>query len=136
MIQRKQTLWLAVVLVLLGLTFKFPMYVGTFNKVPEVYFPGNDNTGFRINTIILMIATTAAIFLYHARRIQTFVVSGTLLYWALIMYVSFFNHMSEYTSGSFTLWSVFYFAIPVFLILALRGIYKDEQLIKSVDRLR
>jgi hypothetical protein len=32
--------------------------------------------------------------------------------------------------------SLLAFAIPVFLVFAARGIWKDEQLVKSVDRLR
>jgi len=30
----------------------------------------------------------------------------------------------------------FAFAVPVFLLLALRNIYKDHRLVKSMDRLR
>jgi hypothetical protein len=37
---------------------------------------------------------------------------------------------------SYNLTSVAAIAIPVFLLMAARAIYKDEKLVKSVDRLR
>jgi hypothetical protein len=40
------------------------------------------------------------------------------------------------TDWSFNLTGIAALAIPVFLILAVRGIYKDEKLVKSADRLR
>jgi hypothetical protein len=38
--------------------------------------------------------------------------------------------------SSLDLTCVFVFAIPVLLFLAFRGIYRDQKLIKSMDRLR
>jgi xanthosine utilization system XapX-like protein len=38
--------------------------------------------------------------------------------------------------GGFALTSVIVVAVPVLQILAAIGIYKDEKLVKSVDRLR
>jgi hypothetical protein len=35
-----------------------------------------------------------------------------------------------------SLTSVFALAIPVFLVLAINGMWKDEKLVKSLDRLR
>ena len=42
----------------------------------------------------------------------------------------------DFVEGGFSLTAVISLAIPFFLILAARGIRKDEKLIKSADRLR
>jgi hypothetical protein len=52
---------------------------------------------------------------------------------ALVLY---FLQTQKYVQGNFTLTSAVSFAIPVFFILAVIGIRKDEKLIKSMDRLR
>jgi hypothetical protein len=44
--------------------------------------------------------------------------------------------LKKFTSGNMALTSVFALAIPVFLLLAISGIWKDEKLVKSLDRLR
>lgn len=42
----------------------------------------------------------------------------------------------QFTNGHFTIYSIFVIVIPVFLALAARAVYKDEKLVKSLDRLR
>lgn len=136
MIQRKQTLWLIIAAALLGLTLKFPLYIGTLNNVLETNFPNKENTGHLINTIIMIIGCIAAIFLYHNRKIQKIVSIAVLVYWSLIMYLNYSSNISLFTSGSFTIWSIFYFAVPIFIVLAILGIIKDDKLIKSVNSSR
>jgi hypothetical protein len=48
----------------------------------------------------------------------------------------YFNSKKDYPGGGLALTSAFALLIPIFLFLALRGIYKDEKLIKSMNRLR
>ena len=48
----------------------------------------------------------------------------------------YFLAYKKYTTGGIALGSMASFAIPVFLILAGSGIYKDDKLVKSLDRLR
>ena len=50
----------------------------------------------------------------------------------------YYNETKKFIAieSSLDLSCVVVFAIPVLLFLAFRGIYKDEKLIKSVDRLR
>jgi hypothetical protein len=43
---------------------------------------------------------------------------------------------SSFVQGTWAISILIYTAMPILLILAMRGIYKDEQLVKSVDRLR
>ncbi len=55
----------------------------------------------------------------------------------IIIALYFLNMKDNYKDmGLPLITSVFTFAIPIFLILAFSGIYKDHRLVKSVDRLR
>jgi hypothetical protein len=42
----------------------------------------------------------------------------------------------KFTTGTYSLTSLLYLAVPVCLFLAARGIRKDDKLVKSLDRLR
>jgi hypothetical protein len=59
----------------------------------------------------------------------------SLLLNGLFVY-AYLNNCYHLNNAVITLGAVIYFAIPVFLLLALWGIRKDEKLIKSMDRLR
>ncbi|HEX5023860.1 MAG TPA: DUF4293 family protein, partial [Agriterribacter sp.] len=54
----------------------------------------------------------------------------------IICCVLYFTQIKQYNVGALSLWSGLYFLIPILLILAMIGIYKDTKLIKSIDRLR
>jgi hypothetical protein len=54
----------------------------------------------------------------------------------VMLLVLYFLELNHFTSGTIALWCIFHFAILGTYILASRGIYKDEKLIKSMDRLR
>lgn len=139
MIQRIQSLWLLAAAICAGLTFKFPFYSG--NK------PGKDNLEefktltatsdiFLITlTAILVTGSLFVIFLYKQRKKQLrFTILITLI--SIINLVIYFYQLKKFTSGTFSLTAVFAFAIPVLLFFAARGIWKDEKLVKSLDRLR
>jgi hypothetical protein len=44
--------------------------------------------------------------------------------------------MKNFKTGGLSLYSALSFLVPVFFILAIIGIYKDQKLLKSLDRLR
>jgi hypothetical protein len=54
----------------------------------------------------------------------------------VINIVIYFSQLKKFTSGNISLTAVLAFAVPVLLLLAARGIWKDEKLMKSLDRLR
>lgn len=138
MIQRMQSLWLLLAGLCAFLTLRLPVYNG--NVLVNGISQYNElSAASNLFLIILAVATgiTAwiAIFLYKNRSMQQklsllclalFIISGLLYY----------SKIKTFVEGSFSLWSVLYFLIPVALILAIRGIYRDQKLIKSVDRLR
>jgi hypothetical protein len=138
MIQRIQTLWLLLAGISTQLTLKFPFLAGQ-----------KDGVAFSLNTtgefylLILTVAITLpafiAIFLYKNRKLQMKITAIgfflSLLLNGLFLY-AYMNNCYEMNDAVITLSAVIYFAIPVFLLLALLNIRKDEKLIKSMDRLR
>ncbi|OIQ93212.1 hypothetical protein GALL_248270 [mine drainage metagenome] len=94
--------------------------------------------------ILLTLATTAAafialiaIFMFKDRKLQLkmIVIALTLSLGTIALY--FWQKQSFIPEeSSITLTAIIPVAIPVFLLMAGRHIWKDEKLVKSVDRLR
>jgi hypothetical protein len=55
---------------------------------------------------------------------------------SIINIILYFSELKKFTSGNMALTSVFALAIRFFLLLAINGMWKDEKLVKSLDRLR
>ena len=88
-----------------------------------------------ISSAMLTAGCFIIIFLYKNRKQQLWLtVTAAVL--SVINLVIYFTEVKKFASGTFSLSAVFAFAIPVLLILAARGIWKDEKLVKSLDRLR
>jgi hypothetical protein len=83
------------------------------------------------------IASLIAIFLYKNRKMQMRITLITLLV-SLLNLGLYFAETQKYVpgEGKFDLSAVFAIFIPILLFLAIRGIRKDEKLVKSLDRLR
>ena len=55
----------------------------------------------------------------------------------IVVALYFLNIKNNYAEMGLPLVTcVFAFGVPVFLLLALRGIYRDQRLVRSMDRLR
>ncbi len=120
MIQRLQTVWLFLASVFAFMTFKFPFYsgniVGKDNQAElKKYIASFDILTLAI-TILLGLGCFITIFLYKNRNLQ--------------LRLTFTLIVLSILNLSFAL------AIPIFLFLAARGTWKDEKLVKSLDRLR
>ncbi len=86
-------------------------------------------------TVAVGLLSLITIFLFKNRKLQkqlTF--AGILLQAGVLAF--YFYLFSGYKEGSLSLTSVLSFLVPILQILTLRGIHKDEQLIRSMDRLR
>ena len=142
MIQRIQTLWLSLTAIVSLLTLKFSFYSGNiadtsltpagkkFTELTGVYyFP------ILLLTVAITVTSLIVIFLYANRKLQLRLVILTLLISLLNLYL-YYAETKKFIEGNVVLTSVLSFIIPVFLVLAARGIYADEKLIKSADRLR
>lgn len=142
MIQRIQSIWLLLAAVAAFLTLKFSFYSG--NMVD----PATNTAGYQVltarTTILLTILSVAAglgalisIFLYKDRKKQFRVVMLVLLV-SVLNIVLFFLETRKFVpgEGNYDLTAALALVVPVFLILAMRGIRRDEKLVKSLDRLR
>ena len=136
MLQRIQTVWLLLAAVSGILTLNFSFYSGVqlSNNAFHI-LNAKENNFILILTVASSVAAFISIFLFKNRKLQLRITVTCVLVSILIV-VLYFLQVKNYSTGTFTLWSILSFAIPVFLILAARGIYKDEKLVKSLDRLR
>jgi len=137
MIQRIQSIWLLLAGAGSLATLKLSFYSG--NKDNNLFEELNGTSHFLllILAVAVALAAFAALFLFKNRKLQTQLsLLGLLLQvGALVVYFLQTQKFVE-GKGDFTLTSAVSFAIPVFFILAIMGIRKDEKLIKSMDRLR
>jgi drug/metabolite transporter superfamily protein YnfA len=139
MIQRIQTVWLFLAALFAALTYKFPFYAG--NKIP-LNPDGKQNELIASSNFLLLVFTAGLIagcliiiFLYKNRKQQMWLALAAAGL-SLINIILYFNDIKKFVSGRISLSAIFALAIPVFLLLAIRGIWKDEKLVKSLDRLR
>lgn len=139
MLQRMQSIWLLLAGLCSFLTVKFNVYTGQRDV------DGGMNAFSEINAAshFLILAFTIAtglialitIFQYKNRPLQIKMCFVGLLSFILTC-VFYYLEIKKFTVGSFSLLSVFLFLVPIFYLLAIRGIWRDQKLIKSVDRLR
>jgi hypothetical protein len=153
MLQRKQTIWMLVALICALLTFKFAFYFGNMKvgingiaplevKAMPVFGAGSVSAGsgsilILIVTITLIGGILINIFNFRDRKKQFWITIGLfvlsllniLLYW-------WRSGVPPFESGNYSLGALLTLTIPVFLIMAARGMRKDDKLVKSADRLR
>jgi hypothetical protein len=138
MIQRIQSLWLLLASLFDAITFRFPFYNGDWLK-DNVQAPVDLNATSTILLTIIAVLTGAlafaAIFLFGNRKFQLQLCIAGLLF-AIAMLVLYFLEIQNFSSGTISLWCIFYFAVAAFYIMAIKGIRNDQKLIKSLDRLR
>jgi uncharacterized membrane protein HdeD (DUF308 family) len=139
MIQRIQTLFLLIATLCSAFTYKFSFYSGNkidkdSKQVFEKIF-ASSNFILLITTAVLVAGCLYLIFIYKTRKQQmwlTLAAAGL----SIINLVIYYTETKKFESGTYSLTAILSLAIPVLLVLAARGIWKDEKLVKSVDRLR
>lgn len=138
MIQRQQTLWLLLAAVTSFLSFQFPFYTGTMmiNTMSTVAELEAGSTFFLlILTVLSILLATITVFLYKDRKNQLkFAIGGIVL--SVLLLVLYFVEIRKFEKGTLALTCIFAVAIPAGYIMAARGIWKDQKLIKSLDKLR
>lgn len=138
MLQRIQSLWLLLAGVLSFLTLRLNVYSGTRELNGAALFmnlTGSSSFLILIVTIIIALLTIISVFLYKNRPLQIKLSLVALLFY-IVSALLYYLQIKQFSAGNFALTSVIYFLIPVLIILAIKGIYNDQKLIKSVDRLR
>ncbi len=141
MIQRIQTLWLLIAGALGLLSLKTSFYSGhRINDIvpkPVVFMSGTYNILLIICTTGVAFAALISIFLFKNRKLQLKITIAALLLSIITLLLYYWQSQSFIpTESSYDLTAVIPAAIPFVLFIAARKIWKDEQLVKSVDRLR
>lgn len=139
MIQRFQSLWLLLAALFAFLTFKMPFYSGSKPikgiMQPDVRLDAASQIFILSLTGIVILLCFIALFLYKDRKKQlTLTIVNIVL--SIVLLVLYFLEIQKFQTGIISLSCLFTLAIPIFLFLAARGIWKDEKLVKSLDRLR
>jgi membrane protease YdiL (CAAX protease family) len=146
MIQRVQSIFLAIALIMCLLLFYFPVYrfINDASGNPELtatdYRILGKNALLTILNAIVATLTFISIFLFKNRNIQVRIVNLALLLTAVLTGLLFFvadtlsggmNQRVEFIAGSY---------LPIItmicLFIAVRFIKRDEELVRSADRLR
>jgi drug/metabolite transporter (DMT)-like permease len=140
MIQRIQSIWLLLASICTVLTVKFSFYTG--NKLDAVtkaktFVQLNAQSDMMLTVLVgfILAACLIAIFLFKDRKRQM-LVSGVTALVAIINIIIYISETRSFVEGQYSITSTFTFLVPLFLLLAARAIWKDEQLVKSADRLR
>ena len=147
MLQRVQTIYLLLaILTIAGFCFapgiQYQSLEGSLKNVAiwdvKYFFKGYL---FFINPILLGIAAGLAlisIFLYKKRSLQmTLTLLSIVPILASVAYTLYFFQTKETALDIlYTAWNALAILPVIFLVLAYRGIKKDEELIKGLDRLR
>lgn len=145
MIQRIQTVWLLLAMLINAVLFRIDLYTAHIIQNGTDTITAVNVTNYYPLLIIAALITLLplfAIFLFKNRKQQKGIVTlsivVTLGFIALtIMRVGNLNNATPpATGGAYSVLSVLPVVSLIFLFLALKGIRKDEKLVKSLDRLR
>ena len=131
MIQRIQSIYLLVAAISMTLiSFKVPVY--TLN---ETLFMAQDDTKMFILTIVGAIFSLLGLFMFKNRKFQMKLIRLTVLIQMIIGVRIFmlFNKFEVVLNNSFLFLMAF---TLIALIMAYRGVKKDDDLVRSVDRIR
>ena len=131
MIQRIQSIYLLVAAIAMTLiSFKVPVY--TLN---ESMFMAQDDTKMFILTIVGAIFSLLGLFMFKNRKFQMKLIRLTVLI-EIIIGVRLFMLLNKFEVVlNNTLLFLMAFSL-IALIMAYRGVKKDDDLVRSVDRIR
>jgi hypothetical protein len=133
-----QSIWLLLVAAFAAITFRFPFANGdrlTDEIAQTVPLDATTTIWLSILTIIVGAIGFVTIFLFDSRKLQLrLCYLGILL--TILLLTLYFKEMSSFSNSVIALWCIFHFAILGAYILAARNIWKDEKLLKEMDRIR
>src|SRR5690606_33447569 len=141
MIQRIQSLWLLIVAITAFATYTLTLYSGKLSDGTVRDFLLADNFLLVIVIIALGLLALVCLILFKNRKLQfKLSIFGVLFSLGFIfleyLKVEDFKKDNAILSGAYQPGALLPIVMVVFFIMAARGIYKDEKLIKSMDRLR
>jgi len=141
MLQRMQSIWLLLAAVCGILTMRYSFFSG--NKLGDNQaklfesLTATTSILILVLTIALVSGILIDIFLYKNRKLQLRIAILGIVVSVLNIFL-YYKQTQNFlpNEGTYDLTAVLTLAIPILLILAARGIYKDQKLVKSLDRLR
>ncbi|HUR11246.1 MAG TPA: DUF4293 domain-containing protein [Flavitalea sp.] len=141
MIQRIQSIWLFLAAVCAFVAYLLALYVGKIADNTEKPLLMGENLGLVVILIGTGLLALVTIFLYKNRKLQfRLSVLGALLSIGIIaleyFFVESFKKQYQIVSGTYQLGALLPILMVLLFIFACRGMYRDEKLVKSVDRLR
>lgn len=156
MIQRKQTLFLVVVIIASVLMFFFPLanFIGIKDSlilniysvkslVPDKIFPNGLVFVLPILSadLFVIVFSLITIFLFKNRKRQLHIIRLNILVEVLFIAMFFFYYvgsLEKLTGGTANYQAGIFMPLiaTIFLVLAYFGVMKDEKLVRSADRLR
>lgn len=139
MIQRQQSLWLLLSVICGVLSFNFPFYTGTrmndSNMLEMAILDGAANFFYILLTGANIVLALVTIFLYKDRKLQLRLALVGIVT-SLALFIMYVTGMQKFEKGNLALTSLLVLGIVAGFVMAARGIRKDQQLIKSIDKLR
>ena len=138
MIQRQQTLWLLLAIAAAIACFMFPFVVGDTagtNGPVRATIDAGSSFLLLLCTGASLVLSSLTIFLYKNRQQQTWLCLGGILL-TLVLFLLYFREMNKLDKPVLALSAVLPLIMLISYFLALRGIRKDEKLVKSLDKLR
>ena len=119
---------------------KWPFYSGTVPgtgnvQLSTVLLTATYDIVNLICAVIVAAGSLVNIFYYKKRKWQFLIALGLFIF-SILNIFQYYRETQKFTSGVFSLTALLSLAIPVVLFLAMRGIRRDEKLVKSLDRLR
>ena len=136
MIQRIQSIWLLVASIVAFLTLKLSFYSGTY--LPDNLYHqlnGTENLLLTIPTIALGVLTLVTIFIFKNRVTQLWLSLAAIVLDIVIIFL-YYQTVKDFTRGDYAITAALHVLIIIALALAMRGINKDEKLIKEINRFR
>lgn len=141
MIQRLQSLWLLIVALAAFATYTLTLYVGKLADGSEKIFQLADDFLLVIIIITLGLLAIINLFLFKNRKLQfKLAVVGVIfsLGFIFLEYIRVENFKTDklIQAGSYQIGALLPILMVIFFFMAARGIYRDEKLVKGMDRLR
>jgi uncharacterized membrane protein YqjE len=138
MLQRIQSVFLAVALALLGLLFVLP-FAATIDAQGKELAVGSTDFPMVIIQVVTFGVTLINIFLYRQRQrqIRLCIANGVaLLAYQAFVLLTVFLLAKQADAVQYKIAIVFPAIAAIFTFLAMRRISRDEALVRSLDRLR
>jgi uncharacterized membrane protein YsdA (DUF1294 family) len=141
MIQRIQSLWLLLAAICAFITYTLVLYIGNVADGTQRQFRLGDQFLLVLFIIALGVLSLITIFLFKNRKLQfrltiLNIVLSIVYIFVQYLFIEQFKKDNAITTGSYQVSALLPIVMTIFLIMAARGIYKDDKLVKSLDRLR